>query len=321
MKKTKLILAAALFLMLCLVAVTCVFAGEDSAPETEDLGYEAEEVAPPEEEDGLTGEEPDALTDEPDSESEENRMGQAVQSVQPPQAPHTPLSAEAEFLSQFVTLFSFSWERNGGALYNLDWVGGEPSWFDRNGNPIGWPSFASDEWFIPVRYHLYDLDNNSVSTIFIHFNSMGSSEGAYVIYRLINGTYQEVGRLPYMGLSLFRDSSGRLVALYHSPYYEHYAYYYLTFSGNVLRKEVIVDTQAYYLAGEGWQQYFFNHITGERTPFEERSPWGSCSAWEAHYAQGSPTIFGMPDERLTPIRPMTELQESINAAVRARLGV
>ncbi|MCL2568771.1 MAG: hypothetical protein FWE12_04960 [Oscillospiraceae bacterium] len=241
---------------------------------------------------------------------------------------HPPLSPEAEFLSQFVTLFSMGWGRDAGELYNFDRafiVDGSSGWFDRDGNEIETPSFLKHDAFVPVSYRLYDLDHGDMLTILIRFGRPNTSEGGYSVYRFVDGTFQEVRRFPNWGFAgLFRDNANQIVAAWISPNFMDYSY--LTFSGNTMQLDPIIGEYRYFCEEtQETRVYFRNHVTGESISHAEARELGIFEAWEAHHSspefQTNPTIFGFPDEPLTPIPPLTDLQTEINASIKARLGI
>lgn len=224
--------------------------------------------------------------------------------------------AIAEFLSQFGTLFSLSWERDGGAQYNLDNSGG---WFDRNGNPMAPPTFLRGEWqHVPVSYLIYDFEQDGIPEIVVLFGQPFSSDAQYVVYRFIDGAYQEVGTLSW-GLRAFVDRAGRTVIHYDDAYSGEFSYSYLTFVENRLELDVIIDT--YF---DGQNSFFRNHITGEKTPVIVDFRDSPCETWFAHHRglefQLNPNIFSMPDETLTWVRPLHHLQGRVNVLASEILG-
>ena len=226
--------------------------------------------------------------------------------------------AEA-LLSQYVTLFSLGRDRNAGELLNLDlYLGG---WFDQDGQEIETPSFLRND-LIPIRYGIYDLGQDEPPTIFVLFSAPASCEMGVAVYRFIDGAYQEIGGL-FEGGHFFRDGTGRVILHYNDRKNGYHVYYYFTFGNDGMDLAPIISIQSDFDEVGNWQGYFLNHITGERLPFEgpsEETGW-FCDAWDAHHADTPEFIFGIPSETLTPIHPLTDLQNSIDASIRARLGL
>ncbi|MCL2563630.1 MAG: hypothetical protein FWE08_06305 [Oscillospiraceae bacterium] len=292
MKKRKRIRITILLLVLCAFMAACTSA--EDYPDTPDMATETPDAPP----------ESPAPTPEPE----------------PPQSPE-------EFLIQFPTLFSFSWERDGGELYNFDtaWDGIGSPWFDSQENRIDPPDFLwVSEWgdsFVPLRYHLYDLTDDEMPIILILWGIPQTSEAVYIVYRSTDRVYQEVGRL-WLVAQFFRDDAGRIVVLNDEPsYFMVMNYDYITFNDTGMTVAPIIDAPLD--ENWNWQGHFHNYTTGEQSPFVGGDDWlVPCEAWESHHADGPPrTIFGMPNETITPIVPLTDLQERINAEVRARLGL
>jgi len=226
--------------------------------------------------------------------------------------------AAEDLLIQLPTLFSLGRERNDGELYNFDGT----NWFDQYGNSIEPPAFLI-HYLIPINYSMYALCQDEPPTIFVLFGSLNSCERMMVVYRFIDGEYQKTTSGTLVVYQLFRDSAGRVILHYNSRFYGYHDYYYLTFSGTEMILDPIITNESWEDESGSWHSYFRNHITGERLPFEnatEETGW-FCEAWERHHASTPAFIFGMPNETLTPIHPLTDLQDSINASVRARLGL
>ena len=327
MKKKKLISLALLLLALCLLMAACSSAEANPGFPAAAEGRETEATETPREEgEAEQGEESPERSETSEAEetpgtSEPSETPGAQETPSPGgNQPTSPsLSPEAEFLSQFPTLFSFEWGRNAGALYNFEWDGNGSPWFDREGNRIEAPSFLREGFFVPFRYYLYHLTSDARPEILILWGLPQSSEMWYAVYRYIDGAYREIGGLP-RSAQLFRDNAGRLVMLENDPWYYgvmSYDYVELSGSGMTLRPIIsVVDEQ-----GEdgNWRSFFRNHITGETLYFEgEEWP---CEAWTRHHASTPTSIFGMPGEALTSLSPLTDLQNSVNASVRAKLGL
>jgi len=295
MKKKRYIPITILFLTLCVFITACSSTEEypDTVPETRDIQTEA-----------------------PDMQMPGGNQTSDVPATGGNQAAQTPLSVEAEFLSRFPTLFSFSWERDGGAFLNFDMDGTGTGWFDRHGNSVEAPTFLRRD-LVPVNYSAYDFDNSGRPTIILRFGGP-TCDFAMPLFRFIDGAYREVALLEW-GSGWFRDSAGRIVRFYDNRRDGIIGYYHITFSGSSMTRTPILTESGDYDEYGNRQGHFYNHITGERIPFIGDGWY--CEAWAAHHAGGTPgTIFGT-NETLTPIQPMTDLQNSINAEVRARLGV
>jgi len=198
-----------------------------------------------------------------------------------------------DFLYPLHTIFSFGHSRDSGALISYEHSTGE--WFNRYGELIEPPPFFQYS-SIPIDFSLYDFDNDGIPYLLIYIAGLGFGGPAFpMLYRFIDGSYEPAiwfDRAP----AFFRDREGRVIVHYDVNYGGHYAYYYLIFTEDGVEKELIVTPN-----------------------------WDDMNEWWLHhqypYWEQNPTIFSMPEETLTPILPLTELEHLITEAIRSRHGL
>ena len=198
-----------------------------------------------------------------------------------------------DFLYPLHTIFSSGHSRDSGALISYELS--TDKWFNRYGEQIEPPSFFQDS-SIPIGFSLYDFDSGGIPYLLLHIAGLGFGGPAFpMMYRFIDGSYEPaiwLGRTP----AFFRDRDGRVIVHYNVDYGGHYAYYHLIFTDDSVEKELIA-----------------------------RPNWGDMDSWWLHhqypYWWQNPTIYGMPDENLTPILPLTELENHITEAIRSRHGL
>jgi hypothetical protein len=154
-------------------------------------------------------------------------------------------------------------------------------YFDRSGEVIHEAPFLlgqAPEQFVAWDYTLIDLDNNGVPAIVINYvypESSGNS--SYNVYRFIDGAFILTG------------------AFYHPQFFRNNDGYVIVF-------EWYND-----------QLRVSRSIPDDRTHFELVSDLGEF--WWGDVNDKTPALFDMLNEPLTPIEPLTELQQSVTESV------
>ena len=217
--------------------------------------------------------------------------------------------AAAEFLSQYISAFSFGFMAGDGTY--RDWLGsaGELDarplvvyqridrdpwvvYYDRQGNRLEDVPFISRDAVV-TSFYLYGLDNDGIPTIILRWGVPETCAVSCVVFRFIDGKYREMGSM-LSHYNLFRDYAGRLIVLYNSDMDGVYGYYYLRFTDDGMEKEAVAGVM------DGW----------------DIGTW-----WEHHgspeFAE-SPTIFGT-GAALIPIPRLTDLQDELTDIIRERL--
>jgi|GEM_PF-3405256 len=207
--------------------------------------------------------------------------------------PRFSVRAIEDFLYPLHTIFSYGTSRDSGALISYELL--EGTWFNRHGEPIDQPWFVQYST-VPWGFSLLDFDNNGIPEILIYYGGLHFGGPPFpAIYRFIDGRYTQVIQLNRMP-DFFTDRDGRIIVHYNVDYGGAYGYYHLIFTDDGAQKMLISEP-----SGDDW------------------------AAWQEHhqypYFQQNPTIFGMPEKTLTPILPLTELENRITESVMRRHGL
>jgi hypothetical protein len=231
------------------------------------------------------------------------------EALSPPQVETSEFGRQAaeKFLSAYLSLFSFGYKHEGvyrnypdGSELSMRplvlWGQiDEPPWniyLDRYGNRIEDSSFVADGEYAAA-FLLYDLDDDDIPEIIIHWVLPESCGYGLEIFKFIDGEYRDMGFLKGWH-KFFYDDTGRIVVLYDDDKDGKYAYYYLNFTDDEIEHEEIP------IGDFTWEQ------------------------WRAHHGgeefATAPTIFGT-EISLTRIHPLTELREEITSSVKQKLGV
>ena len=212
------------------------------------------------------------------------------------QKPYNNFTIQAieDFLYPLHTIFSYGTSRDSGALMSYDLSEGE--WFNRYGEPITQPWFIYDST-VPWGFSLYNFNNDDIFQILVYYGGLHfGGPPAPTMYRFIDGKFRPVtlfNRIP----RFFMDNAGRIVVHYFVEYGGVFAYYYLVFTEDGAYKKLITSPHF----PDDWDSWLEHH--------------------QYTYFDYNPSIWGMPDETLTPILPLTELEEYIRANVMRRHGL
>lgn len=198
-----------------------------------------------------------------------------------------------DFLYPLHTIFDFGFSRDSGALASYEMLYG--AWFNRYGEQIEPPSYFEHST-VPLGFSLYDFDGDGIPTILVYIAGLGFGGPASPrVYRFVEGEYVPVIHLN-RSPSFFADSERRVIVHYNIEYGGAFGYYLLTFTNGGAEKELIAAPN-----------------------------WNDIESWYAHhqypYWNQNPTIFGMPDEILTPILPLNDLEVLIIQSIRHRHGL
>jgi len=168
----------------------------------------------------------------------------------------------------------------------LDNRRGDLRFYDRMGEQFDDVVFLRDFDVVAEFFKLFDINNDGVPEIFIHWALPDTSLRGNEIFMFIDGQYQSIGGIEW-GFQLFYDYQGRLIQFMDSQKYDWYAYYFLTFADNTLVREEIISINRGDADFPQWEEHH------RRYEFAE-----------------NPTIFGT-NLPLTPIVELTDFQESI----------
>jgi len=196
-------------------------------------------------------------------------------------------SSAEDFLSNYLSIFGIDWvgSENPDAFVLYDFAPSDDSshagriYYDRMGNVIHEAPFligeATDQ-LVAWEYSLFDLDHNGIPAIDIRYVYPESGGGfPHNLYRYVNGEYRYVGAVT--SPQFFVDSSGQTIV----------------FEWNY---EDLRVTRL--ISGEG---------------IELIADWGQF--WGGDVIDKNPSLFDMLNEPLTPIEPLTELQQSVTESV------
>ena len=185
---------------------------------------------------------------------------------------------------------------NGVLINTAPWM-----YVRRGANEFGnWSSYFYADYF-----KLYDLDNNGIPVIFVHFNQTfeGCYGGFYRVFRYIDGEYRMLEMTGWVGSGheLFKDNQGRIITFINCELigmrYEH-----LVLTNEHALLNLIAESYPHWQA---WQDHHWNTFTHD---------WTLVDSWRNH----NPTIFGT-NIPITPIQPLTALQQEITESITLRL--
>lgn len=215
---------------------------------------------------------------------------------------NTEIQALEDFLFPLLTIFDLGHSRDSGALISYvigDEYGNYTGWINRYGESIEPPNFLRG-CCAPSSFRLYDFDNDGIPELFINYHPLAHGGGGAVLYRFKDGEYRRTALSIAPGGYFFTDSAGRIVFFDSNWYSGEIAYFYFT-----LHDEKGAELEMI-------SQFDFSSETGH-------------SEWYEHhrypYWYNNPTIFRMPEETLTPIPRLIELEEQITANIRRRHGL
>ena len=244
--------------------------------------------------------------------------------VEPYVASHDfEISAESQqvlvdFLSQYVSLFSFGVDEGNGyylcirenimfdsrphVVFTSRWVNHYVSpYTDFYGNPIDYPVFLQGVGFA-ADFRLLDVGFDK-PIIVMQWGAPSSCASLWEVWRYVDGEYRNIGELRGYG-DFFRVPDGRLLIVYNDGLSVGAIGYYQV----VLTEQEIIKRQF--------------HLNPNVTP----RPGGFDSfTWIVFHSseefQTNPTLLTHRDIPLTPVPRLTWLEDEIRATVRAELGV
>jgi hypothetical protein len=179
-----------------------------------------------------------------------------------------------EFLSQFITLFSFG-QTGFDGVYR-DWHFPDASTFERH---LIWYDSQSGIYYdrldneiteaiyikngsAATGYRLYDLDNNGIPTIFINFTAPDFGGGWVDVFRFADGEYRQTGSLEDFSYRLFYDNSGNIVVLFNNETQGSFGYFYLDFTNGGMEKTVIAGGE-FPSDSNQWSLWWEHHSSPE----------------------------------------------------------
>ena len=203
-----------------------------------------------------------------------------------PPAPISPYGrgAAAEFLLQYVSLFSFGFVAYDGTYRNFafdelyppplvrfEGLAQEPwvHYSDPDGNLLCDSPFVRNEAFA-ASFRLFNFGNDGKPDIIIMWAVPQTCAASWEVHRYIDGAYEAVGSLGALH-GFYHDSAGRLVVAYRDFLRDVVAHYYLIFTADGMIEEPIPAAVIDFIGP------------------------------------------------LTPILPLTELEEELTASIRERL--
>jgi len=235
--------------------------------------------------------------------------------------------------------FTMGWDSAGQlittdqvpAIYRSPW-GEDVAFFDRQGNPIHeapWLLvYRGDYW---VSYHyasyfkLYALDHSGIPVIFIHFNQTfeGGYAGFYMVFGYRNGEYRMLETASFIDgvrqewlllnsvTDFFVDDYGRVITFFNSDYHGVHRYEHLVLTETHAELHFVAGLDEWDWDSGAWEEWDDYHWSNwEDTP----ESWRQVDGWLFH----NPTIWGT-DIPITPLEPLTQLQEEITVSILARI--
>ena len=175
-------------------------------------------------------------------------------------------------------------------------------------------------------FSLWDFGNNGIPWILVYYwgDYEGTGDGGTPtsLFRFIDGQFIRVSMECRWGSGItygwpsgfepeyFFDIVGNLVMSTQGVDFT--SYYYVSFNNAVASHNRIAIT-GFYWDGQGYTIVWNNYITGETNIPRTTTHWDRDPNTPRY-------IPGMPDNVLTPIEPLTELQDRITASINRRLG-
>jgi hypothetical protein len=145
-------------------------------------------------------------------------------------------------------------------------------------------------------FGLYGFIDNDAPMILLSRGYGERASNDFALFKLVNEYYREVYGFPGPP-DFYRDKNGRIVVCFPPGHQSFDGIYYLTISGDSVILDVIVDEK------------FYNHVTKQ-----------TDSSLDTYlYDNALTTIPGLPDEPLTAIDSLTDLEERITASVTQKL--
>jgi len=205
------------------------------------------------------------------------------------------MQAAEDLLVTMPTIFSLGFGVDSGALMSYapdDVIGWH--WFDHYGNPMYERMDFLRLGLVPRHFVLLDLDGEDIPSIFVKYEGLHIGSHAGILFRYYNGEFRQTrgiqhpwshhGMNEYYFLAtdrFYKDSQGDIIVRINDDYYG-------------LRNYLSIHFNNYRIEPRfAFMQHMINIIDG----------------------------FAYFHETLTPIMPMTELEEELTAAVRSRLGI
>ena len=174
--------------------------------------------------------------------------------------------------------------------------------FDSEGNQLTDLPFVRGNGMrfppIAIQFNMFDLNSDGIPEIIITFlpvrpgfeGCLQGFAGETVVYKYINGRFQEIGNLLYHVYQLYVDIYGQIIILHNDRLSGVlFGYYYLHLMNNSI-----------------WLEYIIS-------PSDDFESWWQHHSWP--YFNESPTIYeiGRP---LAAINPLLDLQGEIRDAIR-----
>jgi|GEM_PF-1992924 len=250
-----------------------------------------------------------------------NANANEIQNPTPPQSEQqAAILALEEFLylrhtifGHWIELIPESWDSNN--FDDIAW-----HWY-HYGERIEKPDFIRtsgpflDGPYQPISFALYDFNNDGIPILIVNYAPAVARCGGFAgVYKFIGGEYRATETTLDSGLRKFlTDRNGRIVMFLNNERDEVFGYWYFTLHKNGVELEVIFAQPDEKFC---WQTE--HDAWAEHQRYEHR-------AWTEHhrypYWYTNPTIFRMPEETLTRIPRLTELEEQLTANIRRTHGL
>ena len=177
---------------------------------------------------------------------------------------------------------------------------------------ISWHGSGWSMYNFASSFRLFDFGNNGIPDLVVHYSQTfeGGYGGATQVYRYVNGSFRRLensGRLTSQHM-LFVDVNGNIIAFINNAYFGDFYYAEVTLTNNRLDMREIVSMWDLGWEWEQWQDFHWL----ERSQDADGN-WRLVDGWMFR----NPTILGT-NIPITPLEPLTSLQEEITANLRDR---
>jgi len=241
-----------------------------------------------------------------------NANANETHDLAPPQTEQqAAILALEEFLHPRHTIFDLGRAHDSGALISI-FLDDElyTVIYNRYGERIEWPEYARG-CCIPVAFDLYDFCNTGIPAVLLVYVPSFHGGSFSRLYRFIDGEYVAQENSSFCSSSeFFADRNGRIVVFEHNEYMSNFSFRYLDFTDTDIETTYIIclfDNLDWYSDNrrDEWEKLWFDWIEHITSP-----------EWYTN-----PTIFRMPEETLTRIPRLTELEEQLTASIRRTHGL